>query len=60
MKQLDLFSSEDRQVWDELNSIQKSIRGLFARFNYLEREWIDLQRVKSEEKEREILEKHVS
>ncbi len=51
MQQLDLFTkNNDAQVWQELHSLQKSIRGLFARFNYLEKEWIIIQREKDQGK----------
>lgn len=52
MKQLDLLGDNDREIWNELQSIQRSIRGLFARFNYLEKEWIDRSR-KEESQESE-------
>ena len=51
MEQLDLFNKkQDRKVWEELHSLRNSIRGLFARFNYLEKEWITIQKEKTEEK----------
>lgn len=49
MQQMDFFDKNDRVIQDELSSIQRQIRGLFARFNYLEREWINVMRDKQEQ-----------
>jgi hypothetical protein len=53
MQQMDFFDKNDRLIRDELSSMQRQIRGLFARFNYLEQEWIDVMRDKQEQPESE-------
>lgn len=48
MQQMDFFDQDDRLIHEELAAMQRQIRGLFARFNYLEKEWIYVMREKSE------------
>lgn len=50
MQQLDLFTNSDTLIWEEIKSLQKSIKGLYARYNYLEREWIANQTEKHDKK----------
>lgn len=48
--QLDFFQKEEISlIWNDLHSLQKSCRGLFARYNELERLILELQ-TKYEEK----------
>ena len=49
MQQMDLFDKNDRLIMEEMESMQRQIRGLFARFNYLEKEWLDLYKSKLDE-----------
>lgn len=52
MIQLDFFEKETQPlIWEEMRKINNMLRGLFARYNELERIVIDLQ-VKKEENEK--------
>ena len=53
MQQMDFFDKDDRLIREELCSMQRQIRGLFSRFNYLEQEWIDVMRDKQVKSEAE-------
>lgn len=44
MEQLYFFNTQEKELWEKIHGLEKCIRGLFARYNSLEKEMIDIQR----------------